>query len=98
MADSAPLPDAELLAKAQRLEGKKLFVKAAEVYRKIGMNDKAAAALEKGGAFEEAAELFEELGQKEDAARCRKKLEEEKSIPEWSDLQADFQADRGNPF
>ena len=89
---------AQLLAKAERLEGRKLFVKAAEVYQKVGMNDKAAKAYEDGGAFEPAAALYEKIGQPEAAARCRKALEDSKSQPTWDDLQADFQADRGNPF
>ncbi len=91
--DSSPSSPAELLAKAQRLEAKKLFVKAAEVYKKIGMNDKAAKAYENGGAFEEAASLFDSLGLKEDAARCRKSLEDSKNPKTWLDLQADFQQD-----
>ncbi len=89
-------PQAErdaLLQKALRLEGKKLFVKAAEVYKKIGMNDKAAKAYENGGAFEEAASLFDSLGLKEDAARCRKALDEAKNPKTWLDLQADFVSD-----
>ena len=90
----APAADSsELLAKAQRLEEKKLYVKAAEVYKKIGQEDKAAKAYEDGGAFEEAAKLFDELGRKEDAARCRKALEESKNPQTWSDLQADFVSD-----
>jgi tetratricopeptide (TPR) repeat protein len=91
MASAADSP--ELLAKAQRLEEKKLYVKAAEVYKKIGMNDKAAKAYEDGGAFEDAAALYEKLGQLDAAARCRKALEEAKNPQTWSDLQADFQAD-----
>jgi uncharacterized protein HemY len=93
---ASAIPSSErdvLLTKAQRLEGKKLFVKAAEVYKKINMNDKAAGALEQGGAYEEAAKLFDELGRKEDAARCRKSLEDAKNPRTWSDLQADFQQD-----
>ncbi|MCL6088555.1 MAG: CLH domain-containing protein [Candidatus Marsarchaeota archaeon] len=91
--ESAPSNQAELLAKAQRLEEKKLFVKAAEVYKKIGQEDKAAKAYEDGGAFEEAAGLYEKLGQKEKAEACRKKLEESKNPQTWSDLQADFVSD-----
>ena len=89
----ASADNAELLAKAVRLEGKELFVKAAEVYRKIGLEEKAASALEKGGAFEEAALLFEKIGQPQSAVRCRKSAEEAKSSQTWSDLQADFVSD-----
>ena len=82
-----------LLQKAQRLEGKKLFVKAAEIYQKLGMNDKVAKAYEDGGAFEQAAEFYEKAGQIESAARCRKAAEEAKNPKTWLDLQADFQQD-----
>ncbi|VVB56491.1 Uncharacterised protein [uncultured archaeon] len=91
MADA--LSSDELMAKAQRLEGKKLFVKAAEIYETIGQKDKAALALENGGAYEKAALLFDSLGRKEDAARCRKAAEAEKNPQTWSDLQAEFVSD-----
>ena len=91
--ESAPSNPAELLAKARRLEEKKLFVKAAEVYKKIGQDDKAASALESGGAFEEAATIFDSLDRKDDVARCRKKLEEAKNPKTWSDLQTEFVSD-----
>ena len=93
MTDAPILSDSELLAKAQRLEGKQLFVKAAEIYEKLGLKDKAAFALENGGAYEKAAVLYDGLGQKEKAAECRKKAEEEKNPQTWSDLQAEFVSD-----
>ena len=93
MVENSPLSSSELLAKAQRLEGKKLFVKAAEIYEKLGMKDKAASALESGGAYEPAALLFDSLGRKEDAARCRKTLEAEKNPKTWDDLQTEFVSD-----
>ena len=93
MADNPILSSDELLAKAQRLEGKKLFVKAAEIYKTLGKLDLAANALEKGGAYEQAAELYDKLGQKEKAAACRKTLEAEKNPQTWSDLQAEFVSD-----
>ena len=88
----------ELLAKAKRLEGKLLLVKAAETYLKIEMKPEAAAAYERGGAFEKAADLFAKLGKKEDADRCRKKLEAARSGRTWADEQAEFQQDKGNPY
>ncbi len=95
MAENAPPSpgNAELLAKAQALEGKKLFVKAAGIYEKLGMPDKAANAFESGGAWESAAILYEKLAKPDDAKRCRQKLEEEKSQTTWEDLQANFQTD-----
>lgn len=93
---ASSIPSSErdaLLQKARRLEGKKLFVKAAEVYKKIGNADKAAGALEQGGAYEDAAVLFDSLGRHEDAARCRKSLEEAKNPKTWSEMQADFVSD-----
>ena len=87
-----------LAAKAARLEGKMLFVKAGDVYLEIGMRDKAAEAYEKAGAFEKAAALFDKLGKKDDAARCRKKLEAARSGRTWADEQAEFQQDKGNPY
>ncbi|MCX8175148.1 MAG: hypothetical protein N3E51_03000 [Candidatus Micrarchaeota archaeon] len=87
-----------LLAKAARLEGKLLFVKAAEIYLKLEMPESAAAAYEKGGAYEKAAALFEKLGRAEDAARCRAKRDAEATGQTWQDLQAEFQKDKGNPL
>lgn len=87
-----------MLAKAARLEGKMLFVKAGDVYLALGMRDKAAEAYEKAGAYEKAIALFEKLGKKDDAARCRKKLEAARSGRTWADEQADFQQDKGNPY
>ena len=91
--ESPSSTNAELLAKAQRLMDKQLFVKAAEIYQKLGMYDKAASAFESGGAWESAAALFDKLGKSDDAKRCRQKLEEEKSQTTWEDLQANFQTD-----
>jgi len=93
MSENPILSKDELIAKAARLEGKKLYVKAAEVYKALGQLDKAANALELGGAHEPAAELYDKLGEKEKAAACRKRLEEEKNPQTWSDLQAEFVSD-----
>lgn len=88
----------ELAAKAARLEGKQLFVKAAEIYLKLGDSAGAAAAYEKGSDFGKAAALFEKMGKSEDAERCRKKRDEASSGATWQDVQAEFQQDRGNPY
>lgn len=93
MADNPILSTSELEAKAARLEGKKLFVKAADIYLALGQKEKAASALEQGGAYEKAAELYDSLGMKEKAAACRKTLEAEKNPQTWSDLQAEFVSD-----
>ena len=89
---------AELAGKAKKLEAKQMYVKAAETYLQAGMREEAARAYETGGAFLKAEELFGKIGKAEDAARCRQKREEAANQPTWSDLQADFQADRGNPY
>lgn len=86
------------LAGARALEGKRLFVKAAERYLKIGMEEPAAAAYENGGAFEKAAALFEKLGRNEDVRRCEEKKKAASDTTTWDDLQSEFQQDRGNPY
>lgn len=88
----------ELLAKAQRLEGKMLYVKAGDIYLQIGIREKAAAAYENGGAFDKAVMQFEKLGRKEDADRCKSKLDAARSGKTWADEQAEFQQDKGNPY
>ncbi|MFA6489182.1 MAG: hypothetical protein WCT52_00710 [Candidatus Micrarchaeia archaeon] len=88
----------ELLAKAKRLEGKQMFVKAAEIYSSIEMDAEAAKAYESAGAFDKAIAIFEKTGKKEDAARCRKKRDAASSGQTWQDMQADFQHDSGNPY
>ncbi|MCX6769880.1 MAG: hypothetical protein NT051_04345 [Candidatus Micrarchaeota archaeon] len=89
---------AELIAKAKRLEGKMLYVKAAAVYLELGMGAEAAAAYEKCGDYGKAADLFVKLKREADAARCRKKRDENSTGNTWQDLQADFQKDAGNPY
>lgn len=88
---------AKLVARAEALEKKQLFVKAAECYLKAGMKDKAAGAYEAGYAFKEAEGLYLELNRPEDAERCRKKGSET-STGTWSDEQARFQREWGNPY
>lgn len=87
-----------IVEKARHLEGKQLFVKAAEAYLQAQMREEAAKAYESGGALLKAEELFGKIGKAEDAARCKKKREEEINQPTWADLQAEFQQDRGNPY
>ena len=89
---------AALLARAKRLEGKLLYVKAADAYLQLGLQPEAASALEKGGAFDRAAELFSKIGKKEDAARCRAKRDTASTGQTWQDLQSEFQQDKGNPY
>jgi len=86
-----------LAARAKKCEGRQLFVKAAEYYLEAGMESEAADAYEKAAAYLKAEEIFDRLGKKEDAARCKKLREDAANQPLWSDLQADFQKDRGNP-
>ncbi|MFA6908101.1 MAG: hypothetical protein WC263_04725 [Candidatus Micrarchaeia archaeon] len=87
-----------LLARARRLEGKMLFVKAAEIYLSLSMDAEAAAAFERGSDYSRAAALFEKLGKKEDAARCRKSRDAASTGGTWQDMQAEFQKDAGNPY
>ena len=89
---------AALLAKAKRLEGKYLFVKAGEIYLSLLMDAEAAAAFEKGSDYSRAAALFDKLGKKEDAARCRKLRDQNSTGSTWQDLQSEFQQDAGNPL
>jgi hypothetical protein len=88
----------KLLARASRLEGKMLFVKAAEVYLSLSMQEQAAAAYEKGSDYTRAAELYAKLGKEEDAARCRKLRDAASTGNTWQDMQAEFQKDAGNPY
>ncbi len=87
-----------LIEKAQRLEGRQLFVKAAEAYLEIGMEPEAAAAFEKCGAYDKAEALYKKLGLAQDAERCAKKRGESMSGTTWQDLQSEFQQDKGNPY
>ncbi|MEM2138132.1 MAG: hypothetical protein QW568_03525 [Candidatus Anstonellaceae archaeon] len=87
-----------LVAKAERLEKKMLFVKAADIYLKLEMWERAASAYEKASAFGKAADLFSKLGKNEDAERCRKKRDAAATGQTWQDLQAEFQQDKGNPY
>ncbi len=88
----------QLIEKARRLEGKQLFVRAAETYLKIGMDPEAAAAFEKCGAYDKAEGLYKKLGRGKDAERCAKKRGESMSGTTWQDLQSEFQQDKGNPY
>lgn len=88
----------KLLARAEKLEAKLLFVKAAEIYLSLSMEQKAAVAFEKGGDYSKAAEIFEKLGFKSDAERCRRLRDSSASATTWYDLQAEFQKDKGNPY
>ena len=88
----------KLLARAKRLEGKMLFVKAAEIYLSLAMEAVAAAAFEKGSDYTRAASLFEKLGKKEDVLRCRKLRDAASTGGTWQDIQAEFQKDAGNPY
>jgi len=88
----------KLLARAARLEGKMLFVKAAEIYLSLALEKQAAQAFEKGSDYTRAAALFEKLGMKEDAARLRKMRDANSTGGTWQDIQAEFQKDAGNPY
>lgn len=88
----------KLLDKAKRLEGKLLFVKAAEIYLSLGMEEDAAKALETAGAFDRAILIFTKLGKEEDTQRCKKKRDAAATGQTWQDAQADFQKEGGNPY
>ncbi len=89
---------AKQLARAKRLEGKMLFVKAAEIYLSLSMEAEAASAFERGSDYSRAALLFDKLGKNEDAARCRKLRDAASTGGTWQDIQAEFQKDAGNPY
>ncbi len=93
MAPQSETDESGLLAKAARLEEKRLFIKAADIYERLGRMEKAATAYEAGGDFERAASRFEKLGRDEDAKRCRQKKEAASQTETWDDLHAKFQAD-----
>ena len=88
----------ELLAKAKRLEGKQMFVKAAEIYSTLGMDAEAAKAYESAAAFDKAIAIYTKMGKKADVERCKKKRDEASTGQTWQDMQADFQHDSGNPY
>ncbi len=88
----------ELAAKAKRLEGKQMFVKAAEIYSKLGMDADAAKAYEAAGAFDKAIALYLKMEKKADAERCKKKRDEASTGQTWQDMQSEFQQDSGNPY
>jgi hypothetical protein len=88
----------DLILRAAALEGKQLFVKAAELYLQAGEEGRAAQAYEKGCAYDKAIALFLKMGKKEDAARCGKMRDAASTGGSWMDMQADFQKDAGNPY
>lgn len=88
----------ELLAKAKRLEGKLLFVKAGDIYLAIQMKEDAASAYERGSAFDKAIAVFRELGRPKDAKRCEEKRAAGSTGQTWQDLHSEFQRDNGNPL
>lgn len=92
------MADEAMIQKAKKYEQKQMYVKAAEIYYAEGMKKEAAGMYEKAGAYLKAEEIYEKLGMKADAERCKKAREDAVNQPTWSDLQADFQADRGNPY
>gem|GEM_PF-1075879 len=96
------MPDSEkkeLAAKAKRLEKKQLFVKAAEIYLKVGDKEKAASAYESACDYKKAEAIFMELGCESDAARCRdKRINSISDGSTWETLQKKYQDEAGNPY
>jgi hypothetical protein len=88
----------QLVARAQLLEKKQFFVKAAEIYLRAGLEEQAAKAYESGSAYDKAAGLFKKLGKEEDARRCQAKRDAGATGQTWQDLQSEFQQDKGNPY
>lgn len=88
----------KLLARAKTLEGKMLYVKAADILVSLGMEDAAAVDYEKASAFDRAEVIFRKLGKKADADRCKLKKEAAATGRSWLDMQAEFQKDAGNPY
>lgn len=88
--------NSELVARAEKLESKQKFGKAAELYMEAGMKEKAAGAYEKGFDYRRAEKIYDEIGKTEDAERCREKYR--KSTETWEDEQKSFQQEFGNPY
>jgi len=88
----------QIILRANSLEKKQLYVKAAELYLQAGEEGKAAKAYETGCAYDKAILLFKKMGKKEDVARCEKKRDAASSGGSWLDLQSEFQKDAGNPY
>jgi len=89
----------ELLAKAQRLEKKQLYVKAAEIYAKIGDEEKAAHTYETACDFRKAEALFIKLEKTDDAKRCHKKrIGAISDGSTWDDMHKKYQDEAGNPL
>jgi hypothetical protein len=90
--------NAKLVARAEALEKRQNFVKAADTYMQAGMKEKAAEVYEKGCDYSKAAGVYEELGRSEDAERCREKHKKANSYGTWEDEQKNFQQEFGNPY
>ncbi len=88
----------ELIAKAKRLEGKLLYVKAAGIYAKLGMDKEAGQAFETASDFTHAIEHFKKAGCKDDVKRCEGKMGASNNGKTWQDLQKEFQDEAGNPL
>ena len=83
----------EQIAKAKRLAEKQLFVKAAQIYQKLGMEDEAAFNYETGGDYDMAIGIYHKLGKEEDVKRCEEKKNASAQTETWDDMHAKFQAD-----
>ena len=92
------MSEENLVGKAESLEKRQKFSKAAELYLEAGMKEKAAEAYEKGCAYSKAADIYEELGRAEDAGRCREKHRKANKYETWEDEQKNFQKEWGNPY
>jgi hypothetical protein len=84
--------------KAEKLEMKGKFDKAALLYLEAGFKEKAASAYEKGTYYQKAVDIYAEIGKLEDAERCKGKLKKSNSYETWEDEQHSFQQDQGNPY
>ncbi len=88
----------DLVAKAESLERKGKFAKAADYFIKAGFPERAAATYEKGCDYKKAQELYLEAGKSDDAERCGEKLRKSQKYESFEEEQSKFQQDFGNPY
>ncbi len=96
--DEKELTKDELIAKAKRLESKLLYVKAALIYAKLGMDKEAGFAYETASDYAKAIGHFKKANCKEDVKRCEEKISGTNNGKTWQDLQKEFQVEAGNPY
>ena len=92
------MPEENLVAKAELLEKKGKYAKAADYFLKAELPARAAASYEKGCDYKRAQEIYLDAGKEEDAKRCEEKLRKAKKDESFDDEQSKFQQEFGNPY